>query len=221
MKTMFMIDIESTGVDVKNDEILQIALLELNLKEDGFWHPNRSYQTMLHYGGAPTSEFARKHMTALYDKANNTPWRSGYDINLDIIKFVAQCLGKGMTELSPLDVTMCGANASGFDLPFLENKGILTKMRYITTAAGKDVAFGDYSYRVYELTGAIEVLSDVTQASDRKAMSNAAADSYALPLPEGKEHEALYDCYKQTKLLNGIIKTLRGLTPSPTLPVQP
>lgn len=207
MKKMFMVDIESTGTDIHVDSILEIALLELTLTE-GFWVPGRSYQTTVYCPLQPESEFAKKFMAAKYLASNNADInRSHSDIHEEMMTFINDCLGNP-SLFSPLMVTMCGANASGFDLPFLERTGILTKMTY-QTVNGKDVPVGDFSYRVYEMTGAIEVMMDICGFADRKLALTTVQESYKMDMPAGREHEALYDCYKQTKLLNGIIQQLR------------
>lgn len=209
-KTMFMVDLETTGVDIYTDNILQIGLLKLTRNADGYWEPGESFQKQIFYGGSPKSEFARQHMAEVYRASNHTPFEPHEEVRTQIKAFIRSSLGipEGQS-VNPQNVVMCGVNASGFDLPFLEMRNFLRKMSYVTGEDGKDVAVGDYSYRVYEITGAIELVMDAYDLKNRTEVLNAANTMYTMVLPDGKKHEALYDCYNQTKTLNGLIKLLR------------
>src|SRR5690606_39907279 len=94
--------------------------------------------------------------------------------------------------------------------PFLVAKGCLHPSKYETGPDGKDVRVGDFHYRIYELGGAVSLAQNVLGYSDRQALTEAAREAYPeLELPEGKEHDAIYDCYRQLRMLNGLIRMTR------------
>jgi hypothetical protein len=112
-----------------------------------------------------------------------------------------------------------GWNASNFDLEFMFDKGMLTRSHY-REQNGKEVLCGDAHYRVYEQTGTIEFLMDVTGLG-RKVLLDLALDMVPAPvrLPvEGISHNALDDCYYQINMMNGLIALGRsGFRKNPKL----
>ena len=207
MMKHLMIDIESTGIDPKVEDLLQVALLEIDFV-DGYWHPGRSFNLFVHTDRKPTTEFALEHQQGLYDECSRAMKRSMPEIREAVLEFFALC---GLTP--PKDVFFAGWNASNFDVPFLVEKRVLRPPTY-ETVNGKDVMVGDFHYRVYELGGAVGLVQDVLQETleeGRKKMTERALD--AAPGPElgnGIQHDALYDCYRQTRILNGLIALVRG-----------
>lgn len=200
IETKFMIDIETTGVDIKRDEILEIGILELKFI-NGFWIPGKSFQTYVKSDRQPESEFAIKYMSEVYAAANKAETNDPATIRESILAFLNKCCRRGR------EVHFIGKNAMGFDLPFMHAAGFLKPPGY-ETINGKDVPVGDHHYRVYEMSGAISVTANainVTETALRKAMSEA----YPMDLPEGSAHTAIYDCYSQTRDLNGLIEILR------------
>ena len=200
----FMLDIESTGV-TKEDHLLEIGLVEVDFK-DGFWHPGKSYQTYQGYNGHPTSAFAREHMQDIYTKCNNITYRRPEVIRDEIVAFCTDC---GVDSL----VKMMGWNASTFDVPFLTDRDYLIRSHYIQDPNDptKETLVGDVHYRVYEMSGAIQVATDVLgiERGELKEKVLAAAPNL-FDSPVGKQHDAIFDCYKQIDYLNGIIALLRG-----------
>lgn len=198
-----MIDIESTGVDLWRDEVLEIGIVEMLPTDDGLWAAGREFHTFVHSNRAPITEFARAHMVEVYRKANLTPKRKSDDIRQDIVNFLKDCgrVGHG--------VFFCGWNASNFDLPMLHQQDLLEAPGY-ETVDGVDKQVGDHHYRIYEMGGAVQYVSDM------KNMPRANVQVLATELGgetgvTGKDHDALYDCHKQIRLLNGLIKL--GRTP--------
>ncbi len=207
----FMIDIETTGVNQETDEILEIGIVEIenvSMTNGAYWYlTGRQFHKVLHSNRQPESEFAKKHMTALYELCNDTPESENYEkARREIFQFIhPNDWNDEFKEHSEPKLFM-GWNASNFDMPFMFNKGLL-RPSYYTQVNGKETLCGDVHYRIYEQTGSVQLLSDVT-GLDRKTIEVLAMDLNPtnIKLPEGKEHDALYDCYKQIIMQNGLIK---------------
>lgn len=209
----YMIDIETTGVNQESDDILQVAMVEIEharaLGSDGsYWHPTgRYYNSFIHNPRQPESDFAKKHMKEIYQRCNEIPPL----INLELVAkevrfFVHENNYFGGTHMRPK--FFMGWNASNFDMPFMFKKGLLTPSFYDKDPkTGEEELYGDAHYRIYEQTGSVQVLSDMT-GLDRKTLETLAMglNPTGLSLPTGKEHDALYDCYKQIIMQNGLIK---------------
>lgn len=197
----YMIDIESTGVNQQSDEILEIALVQIEYKYP-FWIPTgKFYHRVLHYAGQPVTPFAKQHMKELYKKCNDTDPQFNYElVGKEIRAFL-----HGTTELQ-LPKLFMGWNASNFDVPFMFTKGLLTPSFYVEID-GKEELRGDVHYRIYEQTGSLQVISDMS-GLDRKTLELLAKDVNPVPieLPKGKSHDALYDCYSQINMQNGLIQ---------------
>lgn len=225
MKKHFMIDIETTGVVRGKDKVLQVALVEIDF--DGcYWIPTgRNFERTLHYPGQPESEVAKEHMAALYKKCNEAPESLdtkvvGFEVR-DFIHTMYKKEGKILrsqdksipdqvikVDVPYIDTTpkfFMGWNASNFDMPFMFDSGMLTPSSY-AMVNGKETLVGDAHYRIYEQTGALQCVSDQTGLS-RDLVQKIAAElnPTEIKLPEGKEHDALYDCYKQIIMMNGLI----------------
>ncbi len=204
MQKHFMVDIETTGTDINRDAVLQVGVLELEFMF-GAWRPGKSLEFEIHTDRKPESEFARTHQAALFEKCRATLPVAAPAIRQTLLRFFRSC---GAT--AP-EVYLMGWNAAGFDVPFLVKHGYLEPHRYVQDQYGKDYAEGDFHYRIYEMAGSLALAENVLGYTDRKALQEAAlaADSI-IPMPEGKAHDALYDCYRQAKMLNGLIRLLRG-----------
>lgn len=198
MEKHFMIDIETTGIDPTKEDLLQVGILELNLV-NGRWAYGRSLELLQHSGRRPMSSFAKEHMAALYDKCNAAPWISPEELRAKILAFFREC------GAEPPNVYLMGWNASNFDVPFLVHNRVLVPSSYVPGPEGKDVMVGDFHYRIYELGGAVSLAQNILGYQDRNALLKTAKGMFEMALPAGKEHDALYDCYAQTQLLNGLI----------------
>lgn len=197
----FMIDIESTGVSPE-DDILEIGIVEMDFSE-GFWHHGRSFSQVVHSPAYPVSAFAIEHMVTVYERSRQVEKLHPEVIRDRIVNFFKSC-GKSGHE-----VLLCGWNASNFDVPMLHWKQFLRPPGYVTRD-GKDLRVGDHHYRVYEMCGAIQLASDVIQ-EPYESFKERAKKECPIELPVGlKQHDALYDCYQQIGILNGLIKILRA-----------
>lgn len=202
MEKHFMLDIESTGIDPGSEELLQVGLLEVDFV-DGYWVPGRDYEMTHHTDRKPESSFAKEHQAALYEKCNAAPVIP-VEVSRDtILSFLKDC------GVNPPDVYLMGWNASNFDVPFLVEKKHLRRSTYVIGPDGKDIRVGDFHYRIYELGGAISLAQNVLGCADREQLIEAAKAAYPMPAREGREHDALFDCYEQLRILNGLIKLMR------------
>lgn len=199
-----MLDIETTGIDPTSEDLLQIGVLEADFV-NGSWVPGRSLVLYQHTSRSPGSEFAKKHMAELYKECNSRPYVPQRVLRQQLLEFFRECgIAKG------IDTYLMGWNASNFDVPFLVNKGVLAPSRYEIGPDGKDVFVGDFHYRIYEMGGAVSLVANVLNRNDRKRLlEEAEAWGEEVSLPAGKEHDALYDCYKQLRILNGLIRMAR------------
>ncbi len=205
MEKHFMIDIETTGVDPETDDLLQIGILEMDYV-DGFWRTGKSFEITQHSGRRPESSFAKEHMVPLYDRCNSSPWIKPEIIRKELLQFFNECGSK------PPTIYTMGWNASNFDLPFLFHHRCLVPSGYAPGPDGKDVMIGDVHYRIYEIGGAVSLVSNAIGHEDRKTLckiAEGAGDPY-VELPKGKEHDAIYDCYNQARILNGLIALTRA-----------
>ena len=201
-KKRFMLDIESTGVNFKRDSVLQIGLLEMIFDEiEGLWQTGRSFNQFLYYAGEPESEFAKKHMAGIYKECSKTAAEPTSMTRQRMLDFFAE---SGCTKRD--QVVFCGWNVSSFDIQMLHAHGLLKPPGYETDPiTGIDRPVGDHSYRYYEMGGAIQLAADLTGTDPATVRGNLDSIDVGPDLPDSHHHEALYDCYKQVKMLNQII----------------
>jgi DNA polymerase III epsilon subunit-like protein len=175
-----MLDLETMGTDITHDDIIQIGLLELT-KVGKYYVPGRSLSRLVHTDQTPKNDWIAKTHAKLLPLAQATPVVEPRAIRAEVLAFFKEVCGSE-------PVYLMGLNAMSFDIPFMLAKGFLTK--------------DDYHYRVYELRGAYKFAEDIL-GGDYMQLANLAYTD--MVLPEGRKHEALYDCYAQAKTLNGLI----------------
>lgn len=206
-ETYYMVDIETTGTNKETDDILEIAMVPVQFL-DGYWVPTGStFHRKLFSDRQPETQFAKKHMAKLYEECNAlNPNDHGIISTYTHIR--AYLHQNAHTDVIHQECKyFMGWNASNFDLEFLFKKNLMRPSYYVEID-GKEVLKGDAHYRVYEQTGSIEFLVDVTGMDRKLLLSLAEAMIPAdvkLTLPEGKQHDALYDCYSQINMMNGLI----------------
>ncbi len=201
MQNHYMIDIETTGTDLKKDEVLEIALVEIRYKHP-YWYPTgRVFHKTLHYSGKPQTAFAKKYMKKLYSRCNSI----SPDVNYKTVAKELKSFLHSNEDESPK--FFMGWNASGFDLPFMYEKGLLERSYHAQLEDGSEELRGDVHYRVYEQTGALNMVMNMTGKTRKEVLKMSdGLNPTNTPLPAGKSHDALYDCYKQIINLNGQIK---------------
>jgi oligoribonuclease (3'-5' exoribonuclease) len=193
----FMLDIETTGVELETDSILQVALLEMDFSPAvGIYTAGREFVRTLRYTDTPEREWIRNTHRDLLKRCKTIPHQSAEQIRTEILTFFKQC---GVTG----PAMIMGVNVAAFDLPFMTKKGLLIKP---TQDANNNVV-GDYHYRVYELKGAYNLAQDILKI-DSKELFKRAERAFLMSTPPGKPHEALYDCYMQFRTLNGVLRLL-------------
>lgn len=208
MEKHFMLDIEATGIEPDQEDLLQVGMLEVDFR-DGFWRPGRTYEMLHQTKRKPTTEFAKQHQLELYARCNAAPMIPIHVSRDTILSFFKEC------GVEPPDVYFMGWNASNYDVPFLTYQGHLKPSRYVTLADGTDRRVGDFHYRIYEMGGAIAVVENALLFGDRKKLIEVATELghevVPFDLPPGvAEHDALYDCFKQLRTLNGLIEMARS-----------
>ena len=215
MKKHFMIDIETTGTNKETDDVLEIGIVPIELNDEGYWCPQwvdndngfgkvfEELHLILHSKRQPGNLFAKEHMSELYKKCN-------YTSSLFTYEWAAQHIRQfihGTIEQPNEPKFFMGWNASNFDIEFLIQKGILLPSTYVEVD-GEDTLQGDAHYRIYEQTGALNLLLNSTGFSKKTlfALGNdLIPDHIECELPKGKQHDALYDCYNQINMMNGMI----------------
>jgi oligoribonuclease (3'-5' exoribonuclease) len=182
----FMLDIETMGIDPVADDVLEIAILEVDLVE-GIYKPGRAYQRTLHSSQKTQNEWILNHHKELMKRCMKVPFTTPDKVRAEILSFFKKCVQEGPAVL-------IGLNLGSLDIPFLLAKGFLQK--------------GDYSYRVYEMTGAIALIQDALDMKRDQVFKT--ANELGGSEPDGKKHEAIYDCYSQLRTLNGLLSMVRG-----------
>lgn len=200
---MFMVDIETVGIDprAKEARILQVAMLECNLKKEiGYWTPGKEFNVYQKYTG-PQSKWAKKNQDELYKTCNNVDYLSPDTMRRKLIEYFKELNAK-------MPVRLMGVNAGVFDCTWLDTFQYLYKaQKNIKTQALE----GDFHYQIFEIGSAVALLPMVLNKSFKyQELLVWGERATGLKLPEGKSHDGLYDCYRQLATLNGIIYILRG-----------
>lgn len=192
---LFMLDIETTGIDPHKEEVLQIALIEMNFL-GGFWEKGKTFNFFQHTDRKPTTKFALEHMQEIYEKCNKAPFLEPQKVRELIIDFCRECGSE------PPNIFFTGWNAGIFDIPFLAHHGYLSVAKY-----ENDKLTGDCHYRVYELSGALNLVANVRGNNEINSVLKEAQKM--SPKLEGNRHDALFDCERQMHILNALIKMMR------------
>lgn len=222
MNKMFMVDIETTGtilrphpmnLEEKPSKILQIAFLELLWSQEAnMWQPKNTYEWLAyHEMPEKLNPFQEKFQKGLFERCEKSRQiQDPLEVRKQMLEFFRSCGVK-----PPLGVVLCGWNASNFDIPFL-NRDQFLHAPY--TDNDTDQLIGDHHYRIYELGGAIQFAENKLRFQvDRKDLCKKAEDigwsemfkafgidQVAIKTNRG-EHDAVYDCYNQTAILNGLL----------------
>lgn len=211
MKTHYMIDIETTGVNKETDDILEIGIVPIELDDEGFWYicnkSNKEIKQLhliLFSNRRPENKFAKEHMVELYDRCNKLPSECSYT-------WATKQVNNFIHRKNNFPKFFMGWNASNFDIPFLFKKNILEPSRY-EEVADKEILVGDVHYRIYEQTGALNLMLNSTGFSKKTVFSlgyDLIPEHLKIELPKGKKHDAIFDCYNQINMMNGLIALAR------------
>lgn len=207
-----MLDIETNTADKAKAEVMEIGIVACKLTKQGIFMPSTIpevirpavYHTYLHYAGQPENSFAKKHQVDLYKTCNDTPVKPHDKIREEILEFFRSHEVSGPAHI-------LGLNASSFDMPILSRHGILKEAAWVDGDDGITQSLvGDYHYRIEDITGARMLAMRVTGLPYNVITDAAVALCPEISLPEGKAHDAVYDCYRQIKMYNGLIRLMRG-----------
>ncbi len=192
---LFMLDIETSGVDPLKDEVLQIAILEMNFL-GGYWEKGKIFNFFQHSDRKPDSKFTIEHMQEIFAKCNAAPVVPAAEVRQKILAFCRECGSDAP------NIFFAGWNAGIFDLPFLAHHGYLFPAKY-----ENDRLVGDCHYRIYEISGALNLVANVRGSNEINAVLKEAQKM--SPKLEGSRHDALFDCERQMNILNALIRMLR------------
>lgn len=195
-KQMFMIDIETTGVDPSSEDILQIACVEMKFDANGLWKAGAELNFFQHTDKKPENEFSKKYLKNLFQTCNQVDYTKPAEVRSILLDFFRSC---GSREPNNF---LCGWNAAFFDLPFLTHKQYLVSPKYIE---GKMI--GDFHYRIYDLNGVLNFLVNIDKKVEINPLIKKVETMYLKR--EGEKHDALFDCYRQIDILNGLITMAR------------
>lgn len=191
-----MIDIETNGTDRNNMEVLEVAALPVYMDPQLGYYKTSSispFSCLIHSRSEPKSDFAKRTQVGLYKLCNELPETYTYGYCRMMLLQWLEMVGKDRWSRN-----MVGKNVVTFDLEILDQAGILLK--------------DEYHYRVHEQTGGIFLLEGA-MGIGRDEVYQAALAVTPTPIPkEIKElgsHRALYDCYEQVALENGLIRLIR------------
>lgn len=209
MKPIFMIDIETTSVDIFEAEVLQVGILALEPAGD-IWRPRATLEISGLTDLKPCRPFDSLHLAHLYTTANN------HAAGLSDEQLLEQIAERRRSILGFLkdwgardgDARFIGHRAGQFDLPILHNNGYLVAPGY-TTLEGREVKTGDHDYRTIEIAGALDLVAYARgwRHDATKAAAMALCPEVDLP-NDRREHDAIYDCFAQTKLWNGLLRLI-------------
>lgn len=192
---LFMIDIETTGVVPQKEEVMQIAIIEMNFI-GGFWEKGKIFNFIQHTDRQPTTKFTIEHMKELFEKCNKAPFVPPATVRQMILDFCREC------GADAPNIFFAGWNAGIFDIPFLEYHGYLVPAKY-----ENDKLVGDCHYRIYEISGALNLVANVRGHNEINQVLKEAQKM--SPKIEGSRHEALYDCERQIHIMNALIRMMR------------
>src|SRR5690606_3769402 len=90
MNKLFMIDIETTGVDPKTEHVMQIAMIEMTWATHE-WTMGRSFNFFQHTSQTPTTKFHQEHMKELFARCNAAPLVPAPEVRQKILDFCREC----------------------------------------------------------------------------------------------------------------------------------
>lgn len=199
---LFMVDIETTGTKLE-DNILQIAILQLEYTKQKYLRPKELFNFYQNIDHGPPNNWAKEHQSELYEKCQKSPKVEPEDVREDILKFFSKCY-------SWPPVKVIGKNVATFDMPRLVYHGYMKESHHVIDSEGNQSLKGDFHYRLNEISGLIYGL-ELSTGKPRNAIIDAALAIYPeIRLPEEVGlHDAVYDCYMQTRLYNGLLTLMR------------
>lgn len=185
---LVMLDCEMTGLDPKKDDVIQISALKLEYIEGRYQRPatmndeDGEFNLFVHTDLAPTSEFARKYMTEVYRKANES--KVDYKTARSLLE---QWLGEWKGKVSP-----CG-DCVPTDILFLYMKNVIDLSHY----DGDTPVDGFFHYEFFDMNSIKAVAREKVGHKFDRDVERLAGD-----------HDGLIDCKNQLAEMNAIIGAL-------------
>jgi DNA polymerase III epsilon subunit-like protein len=209
VENTIMLDIETTGIDPACEDLLQIGMVQMVWDEDHWTLGEHGLNLLQFSNRAPVTEFAKMHHKDLYARCNSVVRRHPQELRRDILAFAAQC------GLYPPDLKFAGWNASIFDVPFLVAKGVLESSSYRQEDAA-EVRTGDFDYHIYDVQSVLQFVKNLWNTASKDKITNLINQlpiqgRHQIPLPDAKDHDALYDCVKQINFLNDLLALIKHL----------
>jgi len=182
---LVMIDCEMTGLQLKSDIILQVAMLKLSLDSSNNYQIDSEFEGFMYTDRVPTSEFDKTYLKHIYQKCNNkNTSRSPEELRYEIKNFI----GKDRGTLMPV------GDCVPTDIEFLLHAGLIDRNYYRNDRP----IVGTLHYEFFEMNSLKLV------ARHRLGYK---FDANLSDIQEGK-HDALVDCKNQLIELNAILNAI-------------
>lgn len=197
----FMLDLETDGVNYKQNSILEIGIVAMEFK-NGYWHPLKDHFHRIMYSSKqPSSEFARKYQKELYEKCNKSLHKDLKKVKKEMFDFFKN------HGVDKPEISFAGYNVGHFDLPFMHHNDLLIVSRY-----NGEQLISEYDYTPFEIGGILHLFSNHLNLSIEDTYHYLKdQDPVIKDIPKGSEHTAIYDNYIQIKVINGALSLLKGI----------
>lgn len=190
------IDVETTGTDLRSDDILQIGLVQVTF-DGSRYQTGLQLEIFVPTKRLPTSAFDKEHLLPIYDKCRSIQEPSPAEIRSQILNFFRLC---GETT-RPI---LMGWNLGGLDIPLMVRHGFLVPPRKVPVVGGRDVDSGDYHHRSYDIQSVFQFAENYLGISSSELFDR--VDAKIMAHGNLPRHNAIADCIRQTLRLNGVLE---------------
>ena len=177
---LIAVDCEMTGVVTKRDDLLQVAMVKCELK-DNQYVPGDSLVIYLHTDKKPTKEFDFKYLQGIFKKCNES-MVDAEQAKQAVHDFLGDWKGKVMPfgDCVPTDVAFLLEKGLA-DCPDIGDEGPIT---------------GTFHYEFFEMNGIKALAREKTGKKEDLGLTTT--------------HDALQDCFDQLSELNYYLSVLLG-----------
>lgn len=184
-KKLVMVDAEFSGLDPQKDELLQVAMLKMELVGDQYEAVEEPLNVFLKSDLRPFRKFHHDFLTHIFDACNSSEITT-----FDLKEIIHQWMGTEWKSLTP-----CG-ECVPCDIEFLYAKGCLDRPGY---DENEQPIKGTFHYEYFDLNA-------LKLVARHKFGEKLKPDN----LDEENIHDALVDCQNQLKELNfWLVKLLK------------
>lgn len=182
---LIMIDLEMTGVNPDTDDVLQIAMLQLELDEKHkAYKATKSLNAFLKHKGSPTRDFDKKYLSHVYKRCNKSPLTPKA-----FKRTMHDWLGDLKGKVTPTgDCVPC-------DVEFLYRSGCADRNYFDENDNSVE---GSFHYEFFEINPLKIIAREILGEKD-------------LVEKPHQEHDALGDCRNQLLELNKCLSILFGV----------